>query len=125
MDLVNFPSGFPEEERIKICKMLEEKDNEIKQVYKDIIILENKIERFNGGLNYKEAENLRTQMGINNAIVEQIYAGLKKFNLRSIQYDDPKSPHVFTIKIEKIPLLERFSSWLKSLIKYDLVRKSN
>jgi len=124
MELINFPSSLPEEEKIKICKMLDEKDQEISKLYKDIIVLENKIERFNGGLNYKEAENLKTQMAINNAIVSGIHKELKKYHLRAIQYEDSKSPNVFDTKLEKIPLFERFKDWVKSFIKFELVRKS-
>lgn len=122
--MIDFPSSFPEDERIKICKMLESKDIEISNLYKEIIVLENKIERFNGGLNWKEAENLRTQVGINTAIVSGIYKELKKYNLRAIQYEDSKSPNIFDIRLEKIPLFHRFKNWLKSLIKFELVRKA-
>ena len=121
--VVDFPPGLSEEVRIQVCKMLEERDQEIKGLYKDIIVLENKIERFNGGLSYSEAENLKTQMAINNSIVEQVYKELKKFNLRAKQFENAKSSNVLDVKIEKIPLFERLSVWLKSLIKFQLVRK--
>lgn len=124
MDLIKFPPSLPEEERIKICKMLESKDDEIKELYKEIIVLENKVERFSGGLNYSQAENLRTQMGINNAVVAGIHKELKKHHLRAIQYEDSKSPNVFDIKLIRITFRERFKEWLKSLIKFELVRKS-
>src|SRR5207245_797115 len=109
--------------RIKVCRMLDEKDQEISNLYKDIIGLENKIERFNGGLNYKEAENLKTQTAINQAIVNQIYAGIKIFNLRAVEFKDPKSPHAFPVRIERIPFFERLTNWLKSLIKFEIVKK--
>jgi hypothetical protein len=125
MDLINFPPGLSEEVRIQVCKMLEEKDTEIKGLYKEIIVLENKVERFNGGLSYSEAENLKTQMAINNSIVEQVYAGLKKFNLRAKQFENDKSPNVLDVKIEKIPLFERLTVWLKSLIIFEIKRKSS
>lgn len=121
---INFPSSLPEEEKLKICKLLEEKDNEIKSLFKEIIVLENRIERFNGGLTYSESENIKTQMAINNAIVLGIHKELKKHNLRSVQYSDPKSPNVSDIKLERIPIVERFSAWIKSLIPWELKRKS-
>jgi hypothetical protein len=123
--MIDFPQGIPEDTRIQVCKMLEERDQEIKKLYKDIIVLENKIERFNGGLTWKESENLKTQMAINNGVKEQIYNGLRSFNLRAVEYKDPKCPYAFPVKIEKIPILERLSAWLKSLIKFELVRKSS
>jgi len=125
MELINFPPWLPEETRIQVCKMLDEKDKEIKSLYKDIIVLENKLERFNGSLTWKEAENLKTSVAIANGIKEQIYAGLSNFNLRAIEHKDPKSPYAFPIKIERIGFYERFSIWLKSLIKFELVRKSS
>jgi len=120
---INFPTSFPESERIKVCKLLDEKDAEISKLYKDIIVLENKIERFNGSLTWKEAENLKTQMAINNAIIEQVYAGLKKFNLRAKQFENSKSSNVLDVKLEKIPLFERIATFFKSLIKFQIVRK--
>ena len=123
--MINFPLGIPEETRIQVCKMLEEKDKEIKGLYKDIIVLENKLERFNGGLTWKESENLKTQSAIQAGIVEQVYAGLNKFHLRAVEFKDPKNPYAFPIKIERIGFYERFSIWLKSLIKFELVRKSS
>lgn len=123
MDLINFPPGIPEEDRIKICKMLESKDNELSSLYKEIINLENKLERFNGSLTYKESENLKTQTAINNAIVSGIYKELKRHNLRAVQYEDSKSPNVFDIKLIHIGLYERLTTWIKSLIKFEIVRK--
>lgn len=124
MNLINFPTSLPEEEKIKICKMLDEKDQEISKLYQEIIVLENNIERFNGGLNYKDAENLRTQMGINNAKVAQIETSLKSFNLRAVEFQDPKNPNVFPIKLIRITFRERFKEWLKSLIKFKIVKTS-
>lgn len=123
MELINFPPGLSEEVRIQVCKMLEEKDQEIKQLYKDIIVLENKLERFNGSLTWKEAENLKTATAIQAGIVEQIYSGLKNHNLRAIECKDPKSPYSFPIKIERIGIFERISTFLKSLIKFEITRK--
>lgn len=122
MNQITFPPGFPEDERLKICRLFVEKDEEISKLYKEIIGLENKIERFNGGLNWKEAENLKTQMGINNAKVNQIEAGLKKFHLRAVEFKDPKNPNAFPIKLEKITIFERFTNWVKSLIKFKIVK---
>lgn len=123
--IIDFPPALPEEVRIQVCKMLDEKDQEIKNLYKEIIVLENKIERFNGGLTWKEAENLKTQVGINNSIILQIYEGLANFNLRAKQEFDPKSSNSLDVKIYRIKLRERFSIWLKSLIKWEFVRKSS
>lgn len=119
---IEFPPGLSEEVRIQVCKMLEEKDQEIKSLYKDIIALENKIERFNGGLTYKEAENLKTQTAINSSIVSQVYEGLANFNLRVNQESNSKSSNLIDIKITRIKLSERFATWLKSLIKFKIVR---
>lgn len=121
--MIDFPSGIPEETRIQVCKILDEKDKEIKNLYKDIIVLENKLERFNGSLNWKEAENLKTAMAINDGIKEQIYKGLKNFNLRAVESPDPKSPYAFPVRIEKIGILERISTFLKSLVKFQIIRK--
>lgn len=123
--MINFPPELSEEERLKICKMLEEKDKEIKQLYKDIIVLENKLESYNGALTWRESENFKTQVAINNGILEQVRAGLKKYNLRYVECKDPKSPHAFPIKIERISMLERFSTWLRSLINFKIVRNNN
>lgn len=125
MDLINFPPGLSEDIRIQVCKMLEEKDQEIKSLHKELIVLENKIERFNGGLTYKEAENLKTTVAINSSIVSQVYAGLARFNLRAEQEVNPKSPNVLDVKIIKIGLRERFSIWLKSVFNFKIVRNNN
>lgn len=123
--IINFPAVLSEDEKVKICKMLDEKDQEISNLYKEIIVLENKLERFNGSLTWKQSEDLKTQNSINNAIVLGIHKELKKHNLRAIQFSDPKSPNVSDIKLERIPLLERFSGWLKTLIPWELKRKSS
>lgn len=120
--VVDFPPGLSEEVRIQVCKMLEEKDKEIKGLYKDIITLENKVERFNGGLTYSESENLKTRMAVNTGIKEQIFAGLNKFHLRAVECDDPKSPYAHPIKIERIGISERFITFIKSLIRFKIVR---
>lgn len=119
-----FLPQLPEEERLKIANMLSLKDAEISKLYKEIIDLENKIERFNGGLTWKESENLKTQTAIQAGIVAQVYAGLHNFNLKVVELKDPKSPHAFPIRIEKIPLWTRFSNWIKSLVPWQISKKS-
>jgi hypothetical protein len=122
--VVNFPPGIPEDTRIQVCKMLEEKDQELSSAYKEIVVLENKLERFNGSLTWSESENLKTRMAINDAIVTQLYEGLGKFHLRAVQYEDNRNPNKVPIRIEKIPMLERLTTWLKSLIKFKIVKTS-
>lgn len=125
MDLINFPAGLDEEFRLQICRTLDSKDKEIKELNKEIIVLENKLERFNGSLNWKESENLKTQMAINNAIISAVYKELARFNLRPEQYQDSKSPNVLDVKLIKISLTERFRTWLKSVFNFKIVRNNN
>lgn len=124
-NMIDFPVGLSEEVRIQVCKMLDKKDKEIKSLYKDIIALENKIERFNGGLTYKESEALKTIVAINNGILEQVRGGLKNFNLRYVEYSDPKSPHAFPVKIERVTIFERLGNWFKFLFNFKIVRNNN
>ena len=122
--VIDFPPGLSEEVRLRVCKILDEKDKQIQQVESKFDSLEHKLGEFNGGLTWRQAEDLHTQMGINNAKVDQIMAGLKKFNLRVVEYEDCKSPHRFPIRLEKIGILERISTFLKFFIKFRIVLKS-
>lgn len=135
MDLIDFPPEFSEEIRIKTCRIIDDivfkKDQQIQKLEDKNFDLDEKLGQFNGGLTWRQAEDLKQQMNIiqyeNTAIIRE----LKNFNLRATRYTvDDLNPsrdgaiRPFDIKIEKITLRERFITWVKSLIKFELVRKS-
>ena len=131
MDKIEFPVGLSEEVRLQVCKLLVEKDEQIQKLEDKVFDLDAKLSDFAGSLNWRDAENLKQQMNIiqyeNDASVRE----LKKFNLRVVRYlvDDAHPSQdgtirPFDIKIEKISILERLSIWIKSLIKFQIVRKT-
>lgn len=105
LEAINFPAGMPEDERVKVCNLLVEKDNEIKRLDMEIDSLNHLI---NGKL-YGESESLKDKNAVLEFTLTSIDRELQKINLKIIKYVPKNSPHMFEIKIERKTLWERFT----------------
>ncbi len=118
---LDFPPGLQEEFRIAVCKLLEKKDKEIKQLNREVDKLEVK---YNGSLTYNESEDLKTEMNKAIYLRHAIERELEKRNLVAIQYE-PTSGVVrpFDIRIERIPVWTRIKKFLAKLVPFEIRRK--
>lgn len=120
--MIDFPDSICEEDRISICRQLDDKDKQIQ-------LLELKFDeldlKFNGGLSYTEAEKLRTSMNQTRYMLDSIYRELKNLNLKVIQYiPENGTVRPFEIKIERIGIVERITNYLKSLMFFEIKLKN-
>lgn len=120
--MIDFPNTISEEDKMLICRELDDKDKQIQ-------LLELKIDeldlKYNGGLSYSEAEKMRTSMNQTRYMLDAIYRELKNLNLKVIQYiPEEGTVRPFEVKILKIGLLERITNYLKSFMFFEIKLKN-
>lgn len=118
---IDFPYNTPEELRVRVCKLLEKKDNEIKQLNNEV----NKLgAKYNGSLTYQESRNMETERNKAAYLVSAITRELTKWNLVATQYEPTEGVvRPFDIKITRIPYLVRFKNFIARLIPFEIKLK--